>query len=240
MACYGDELRKRLFTCLGTFLGFALILMPFANSVFDWVSKPMLRWLPSDVHLIATQMSSLIWIPMKLILLLSVMFSLPVWLWQCWGFLRPALYPEERQRYLFWAVLASGLFILGIGFAYALLLPAICHICWSMRPAGIQLMPDVLTFYDWCLDITFACALLFEIPLWMSLMTALGLVPHEIWPARRREVMIACLFIAMLLTPPDMISQVMLAAPMIALYECGIYAARHVSSINKTITSHFA
>ena len=223
------ELRSRLLRAVGGLLAVLILLLPFANKLYGWLAQPLLDKLPAGGRLIATQVAAPFFTPMKLAFCVALMLAMPWLLYQAWAFVAPGLYKREKR--LAFPLLASALalFYAGCAFAYFIVLPAVFAFLQRVTPPGVSMMTDISAYLDFVLAIFLAFGISFELPVALVILVLLGWVT----PAQLREwrgyAIVGIFFIAAILTPPDVVSQLLLALPMIALYELGIIAARMVA-----------
>ena len=219
------ELRSRLLRAVAGLVLVFVALLPFANRLYAYLAQPLLDKLPQGGQLIAVEVASPFFAPIKLAFFVAVVVAMPWLLYQLWAFVAPGLY--QRERRLAMPLLASALvlFYAGCAFAYFLVLPAVFGFLASVTPAGVAMMTDINAYLDFVLVIFLAFGLSFELPVALVILVLLGWVS----PAQLREwrgyAIVGIFVIAALITPPDVISQLMLAVPMVALYEAGILAA---------------
>ncbi|ROU00812.1 twin-arginine translocase subunit TatC [Marinobacter sp. R17] len=220
------ELRNRLLKMvLATLICFAGI-YPFANKIYLWISQPLRDLLPEGQVMIATDVTSPFFAPLKLALVLSVFVAIPYILYQLWSFVAPGLYRHEKK--LAFPLLFSSvvLFYLGAVFAYFVVFPLVFGFFTTVGPEGISEMPDISSYLTFVLKMFFAFGVAFEIPIAVILMILAGITTPEDLAAKRPYVVVGCFIIGMLLTPPDIISQTLLAVPMWVLFELGILFGR--------------
>lgn len=222
------ELRTRILRAL-VGLGIALVaLLPFANRLYGWLAEPLLKALPTGGQLIATQVASPFFAPLKLAFFVAVVLAMPWLLYQAWAFVAPGLYRREKK--LAMPLLASALllFYAGCAFAYFVVLPAVFGFLTKVTPDGVAMMTDISAYLDFVLVIFLAFGLSFELPVALVILVLLGWVT----PAQLREwrgyAVVGIFILAAIVTPPDVVSQLLLAIPMCLLYEAGILAARAV------------
>jgi sec-independent protein translocase protein TatC len=222
------ELRSRLLKAVAAVLLVLLALIPFANKLYGWLALPLIRHLPQGGTMIATEVASPFLTPIKLAFFVALFIAIPFVLYQLWAFVAPGLYRQERRLavpILFSAVL---LFYIGCAFAYFLVLPAVFAFMTSVAPAGVSVMPDIGRYLDFVLVLFLAFGLCFEVPVVLVILVALGVVTPEQLSGSRRYAIVGAFVAAAILTPPDVLSQTMLAVPMCLLYEVGIIGARAV------------
>ncbi len=220
------ELRDRLLkSVIATFV-IAVPCLYFANDIFTWLSEPLRMQLPEGAHLIATSVVAPFMTPFKLALLAAVYFAMPVILYQVWAFVAPGLYRHERRFALPLFVSSVILFYAGSVFAYFVVFPVIFQFFVATTPAGVEMMTDMTQYMDFAVLLFFAFGLAFEIPVATVLLVRTGLVKRETLSGNRGYVILGIFIIAAFLTPPDAVSQTMMALPMYALYEIGLLMTR--------------
>lgn len=220
------ELRNRLLKIvLAVVLCFAVI-YPFANELYLWLSQPLRDLLPDGQMMIATDVTSPFFAPLKLALVVAVFAAIPFILYQIWSFIAPGLYKHEKQ--LAFPLLATSvlLFYLGAAFAYYVVFPLVFGFFTAIGPEGIVELPDISSYLNFVLKMFFAFGVAFEIPIATILMILSGVTTPADLAAKRPYVVVGCFVIGMLLTPPDIISQTLLAVPMWVLFEIGILFGR--------------
>jgi sec-independent protein translocase protein TatC len=229
------ELRERLIKVLISVLVFVLVLFPFKNWLYEVVSEPLLARLPHGATMIATEVASPFLAPVKLIVVIAVLLSMPVILYHLWGFVAPGLYKHERRLILPLLVTSTVLFYLGMVFAYYVVFPLMFAFFTSAAPSGVEVMTDISRYLDFVLKVFFAFGVAFEIPVATCLLVWAGITTPEAMTSKRPYIIVAVFVIGMLLTPPDIISQTLLALPMWGLFELGVifsrfYVGRSLSS----------
>ena len=223
------ELRLRLLRGVAG-LGVALAcLLPFANRLYAWLAQPLLDKLPKGGQLIATQVASPFFAPMKLAFFAGLMVAMPWLLYQLWAFVAPGLYRREKRLALPLLTSALVLFYAGCAFAYFLVLPMVFGFLARVTPAGVAMMTDISAYLDFVLVLFLAFGLAFELPVALVILALLGWVTPDQLREGRGYAIVGIFIIAAVVTPPDVISQLMLAIPMCLLYEAGILAARVVT-----------
>ena len=216
------ELRDRLLRALIAVGIVLLVLFPFANELYAILAAPLLRHLSEGATMIATEVASPFLTPFKLALVMSVFVAMPVILYQAWAFIAPGLYRKEKKLVFPLMVSSSLLFYLGIAFAYYVVFPLMFAFFHAVAPEGVAIMTDISRYLDFVLKIFFAFGLAFEVPIITILLVWTGFTTPEALAAKRPYVLVGAFVLGMLLTPPDMISQILLAVPMYALFELGI------------------
>lgn len=227
------ELRDRLIKCLLAVIIIFLGLIYFANDIYSLAAAPMRAVLPADGQMIAYEVASPFLAPFKLTLYVSFFLAMPVVLYQVWGFIAPALYKKEKRVAIPLFISSVFLFYAGVAFAYFVVFKLAFGFFATVVPDGIQLAPDINAYLSFVLKLTFAFGLAFEIPVATVLLIWAGAMSPDSLANKRPYVFIACFVIGMLLTPPDVISQTMLAVPMWLLFELGIFFGRWVKPMEE-------
>ena len=223
-----QELRSRLLKSLLVMMACFLGLVYFSNDIYLIISEPLLNFLPSGSSMIATEVASPFLAPLKLTFFASLLLSMPFLLNQIWRFMAPGMYVNEKK--LSFLVLLSSLFLfyLGILFTYFLVLPLVFNFFTGSAPEGILIMTDISRYLDFVLSMMFAFSFAFEIPVFIFLLIWSGTTDSDTLRSKRPYVVIGCFAVGMLLTPPDVISQTLLAIPAWLLFELGIVMADRV------------
>lgn len=220
------ELRARLLKAAGTILLVMLVLVPFARQLYSWLSRPLLAHLPDGGSMIATDVISPFFTPLKLVFFAAVLAAMPVVLYQVWAFVSPGLYRHERRLAVPLLVSSVALFYTGVAFAYYLVLPAVFAFTTAMAPAGVTVMPDIARFLDFAVLLFLSFGICFEVPVALVILVALGVVTPDRLVEIRPYAVIGAFVVGAVLSPPDVLSMFLLAVPMYLLYEAGIIAAR--------------
>ena len=220
------ELRGRLLRGAAGLVLALVALLPFANRLYSWLAQPLLEKLPKGSQLIAVEVASPFFAPIKLAFFAALLLSAPWLLYQAWAFVAPGLYQREKKLALPLLVSAVILFYAGGAFAYFLVLPTVFGFLTKVAPAGVAMMTDINAYLDFVLVIFLAFGASFELPVALVILVLLGWVtPAQLREARGYAV-VGIFVLAAVITPPDVVSQLMLALPMCLLYEAGIIAAR--------------
>ena len=222
------ELRNRLLKVVLTVLVLFLGLFYFANDLYLILVEPLAVLLPEDGQMIATGVASPFLVPFKLTLVLAVLLAMPFILHQVWGFISPGLYQHEKKFAMPLLVSSIVLFYSGILFAYYVVLPLAFGFFTAIGPDGIAITPDISNILDFTLKIFFAFGFAFGIPVATFLMVLSGITTVQSLSEKRPYIFLGCFVVGMLVTPPDVISQTILALPMYALFEGGVLAARMI------------
>jgi sec-independent protein translocase protein TatC len=220
------ELRDRLLRAvLAIVVGF-VVLFPFANEIYGFVSAPLRALMPAGSTMIATGVASPFLTPFKLSLVLAIFLAIPVILFQIWGFIAPGLYKKEKRIAV--PLLASSvlLFYAGAAFAYFVVFPLIFAFFTSVGPDSVQVMTDINSYLDFVLKLFLAFGIAFEMPIVAVVLIWTGTTTADSLAAKRPYLILGCFVFGMLLTPPDVISQSLLAIPMWLLFELGVFFGR--------------
>lgn len=222
------ELRSRLLRCtLAVFVVFAGLFY-FAQDIYSIVSAPLRAYLPEGATMIATGVASPFLTPFKLTAWCALFLSVPIILQQVWGFIAPGLYRHEKRIAVPLLVSSILLFYAGMAFAYFLVFPLIFHFFASVTPEGVSMMTDINEYLDFVLTLFFAFGVAFEIPVATFLVIWIGVVDVDTLKRARPYVIVGCFVVGMILTPPDIFSQTLLAVPMWMLFEIGLLFGRLV------------
>lgn len=231
------ELRNRLLRAIITVLAITLVLLPFANDLYHLLARPLMAHLPKTNSMIATEVAAPFLIPFKLTLVTAIALSVPMLLYQIWAFIAPGLYSNERRIMLPLLVSSTLLFFLGMAFAYFVVFPLMLSFFIQTTPEGVAVMTDISKYLDFVLAIFFAFGVAFEVPVATVLLVWTGATSVNRLREKRPYILVAAFVIGMLLTPPDIISQTLLAVPMYLLFEAGLWFSRLLipdSSTEKT------
>lgn len=220
------ELRDRLLRSVLVVLLVAVCLFPFANDLYIYLSEPLLRHLPETSSMIATEVASPFLTPFKLTLSTAIMLAVPFLLYQLWAFIAPGLYEHERKLVYPLLFASTLLFFLGIMFAFYLVFPIVLGFLTQAAPEGVAVMTDISSYLDFVLKLFFAFGLAFEVPIATVLLVWTGASSIESLKQKRPYIIVGAFVIGMLLTPPDIISQTLLAVPVWLLFELGLLSAR--------------
>lgn len=220
------ELRNRLLKAIFSILIIFLGLFYFANDLYLILVKPLSDLLPDTGNMIATGVIAPFLVPFKLTFVLAFLFSVPYILHQLWAFISPGLYQHEKKFAVPLLFSSIVLFYTGIAFAYFIVLPLAFSFFTSAGPTGISYMPDISNILNFILTIFFAFGIAFEIPIATFLLVLSGITTVESLTKKRPYIFLGCFVVGMLVTPPDVFSQAILAVPMWLLFEAGVIAAR--------------
>ena len=216
------ELRTRLLRVVISILVLFLACFPFADELYTLLALPLIERLPQGTTMIATDVASPFLTPFKLALVTAVALSVPVALHQAWGFIAPGLYQKERRLAMPLLLSSTALFFVGMAFAYYLVFPLMFQFFIGSAPEGITVATDIRRYLDFCIKLFFAFGIAFEVPVATFLIVSAGLTTVKELRRKRAYVILGAFVVGMLLTPPDMISQTLLALPMWVLFELGL------------------
>ncbi|MDH5693388.1 MAG: twin-arginine translocase subunit TatC [Gammaproteobacteria bacterium] len=220
------ELRDRLIRSLIGLTVIFLCLVPFANELYEIMASPLMAHLPKNASMIATEVASPFFAPFKLTLFVALFVAMPWLLFQAWSFIAPGLYGHEKKIMLPLLLSSSFLFYLGAAFAYFVVFPIMFGFFTSVAPEGVEVMTDISSYLNFILKIFFAFGLAFEVPIATFVFVWMGITTVDSLKEKRPYIIVAAFVLGMLLTPPDAISQTLLAVPMILLFELGLLFAR--------------
>lgn len=222
------ELRNRLLKAVLLILLVFVGLYSFSNELYLWVSKPLEILLPDSSSMIATGVASPFLVPFKLTLFAAIFITIPFILHQAWSFIAPGLYKHEKRFAIPLLLSSIVLFYAGIAFAYFVVLPLAFGFFTAIGPEGVNFLPDINNILNFILKIFFAFGIAFEIPIATILLIMTGITSVASLTSKRPYIFVGCFVIGMLVTPPDVISQTILALPMYLLFEIGIVFGRIV------------
>jgi len=221
------ELRDRLMRVVVVILLLFLALFAFANDLYTYLAEPLLRNMVPGTSMIATQVVSPFLTPFKLALVMSIFIAVPFILYQAWGFMAPGLYQHERRLVFPLLFSSTILFYAGMAFAYYVVFPLVFGFLTGIAPEGVAVMPDITYYLDFAIKMFFAFGLAFEVPIATILIVWSGMTTAKSLAEKRPYVIVGAFVFGMLLTPPDVISQTLLAIPMWILFELGLIFSRY-------------
>ncbi|MDB9751859.1 twin-arginine translocase subunit TatC [Gammaproteobacteria bacterium] len=204
-----------------------VILLPFSNQIYAYIATPLIDELPKGSHMIATEVASPFFAPFKLTLFCAIFITVPYILYQAWSFISPGLYKNEKQFTVPLLISSSLLFYIGVAFAYYVVFPLLFSFLTVSAPKGVQVMTDINHYLNFVIKLFFAFGLSFEIPVATFLLVRTGFISVEKLAANRPYIIVSAFFIGMLLTPPDIISQILLAVPIWLLFEIGLIISHY-------------
>ena len=220
------ELRNRLLRSLMFVLVVFCALVYWANDIYTLLATPLTSNLPAGATMIATNVATPFFTPIKLTIVTAIFLSVPYILYQIWAFVAPALYQNEKRLIYPLLVSSTLLFYCGVAFAYYVVFPIVFGFLTSTTPEGVQMATDISSYLDFVLTIFLAFGICFEVPVAIILLCWAGITTPEDLREKRPYIIVAAFIIGMLLTPPDIFSQTLLAVPMCLLFEVGVICAR--------------
>ncbi|WP_301098709.1 twin-arginine translocase subunit TatC [Otariodibacter sp.] len=226
------ELRDRLLRAIICVLVVFAVLVYWANDIYSLLATPLTERLPAGATMIATNVATPFFTPIKLTAIVAVFLSVPYILYQIWAFVAPALYKQEKRLIYPLMFSSTFLFYLGVGFAYYVVFPLVFGFLTSTAPQGVTIATDISSYLDFVLTIFLAFGVCFEVPVAIILLCWTGITTPEDLKAKRPYIVVAAFVVGMLLTPPDIFSQTLLAIPMWLLFEIGILVSRFYVSSN--------
>ena len=222
------ELRSRLLWVTGSVMVVLVGLFPFANTLYAWLAGPLMAHLPEDSSMVAIEVASPFLTPFKLVFLVSIVVAIPIILYHAWAFIAPGLYGGEKRLVFPLLVSSSALFYVGMAFAYFIVFPLVFGFFTRVAPEGVAVMTDIGRYLDFVIKIFIAFGAAFEVPIVTLVLVRLGVTTPKQLAAKRPYVIVVAFIVGMLLTPPDVISQVLLAIPVWLLFEIGLVLSRIV------------
>ena len=228
------ELRTRLLRAVAGLMVVFLGLLPFANRLYAWLAQPLLDKLPEGAHLIAVEVASPFFAPLKLAFFVALVGTMPWLLYQLWAFVAPGLYKREKKLAMPLLVSAVTLFYAGCAFSFYLVLPTVFTFLTAVTPEGVSMMTDIHAYLNFVMVIFLAFGLSFQMPVALVILTLLGWVTPAQLKEWRGYAIVGVFILAAVVTPPDVISQLMLAIPMVLLYEAGIIASQILAPRRRT------
>ncbi len=221
------EMRDRLLRAVLAVLVIFLCVFYFANDLYHIVANPLIERLPEGASMISTKPAGTFFTPMKLALVMSIFAAMPFILYQIWAFVAPGLYTHERKLIVPLLFSSTLLFYAGMVFAYYVVFPLMFSFFVTVAPEGVTVMTDISEYLDFVLKIFFAFGVAFEVPIATILLVWIGVTTPESLAEKRPYIIVGAFIVGMLLTPPDVISQTLLALPMWLLFEVGLIASRY-------------
>lgn len=222
------ELRNRLLWAVGAVLLLFVCLVPFANELYEWFAKPLIANLPQGGTMISTEPHGPFFIPFKFAFATAFTLAIPIVLYQVWAFIAPGLYKHEKGIVLPLIISSTVLFYFGVLFAYYVVFPIIFKFFVGMAPEGVAVMTDISAYMSFALKLFFAFGVAFEVPVATVLLARMGVVSATNMAKQRPYIILGAFVVGMLMTPPDIFSQIMLAVPVCLLFEIGLFFARRI------------
>ena len=220
------ELRDRLLRCILVVLILFLGMASYANQIYSYLAGPLMSHMPAGSQMIAIEVASPFLTPFKLTLMVAIFTAIPYLLYQVWAFVAPGLYQHERRLILPLLVASTVLFYAGMAFAYYVVFPLIFGFMTAAAPEGVTVMTDITQYLDFILTIFFAFGISFEVPIATILLVWAGVISRADMAEKRPYVIVGAFVVGMVLTPPDVVSQTLLAVPIWLLFELGLVFSR--------------
>ena len=221
------ELRDRLLKAIALIFAVFLALTFFANDIYRMLAMPLMAQMPSEASMIATEVASPFLVPFKLAFFSAVFLTMPYSLYQAWAFIAPGLYEKELRFATPLLLTSIVLFYAGVAFAYFVVFPLLFAFLTSVAPEGVSVMTDIGHYLDFILKLFFAFGLAFEVPIATILLISTGITSRESLAEKRTYIIVGAFTVGMLLTPPDVVSQVLLALPIWLLFESGLVLSKY-------------
>jgi sec-independent protein translocase protein TatC len=219
------ELRNRLMKALVAIIVVFLGLMPFAGRIYDLLAQPMMSALPAGSKMIATGVITPFLIPVKVTLLVAFLIALPIVLYQAWAFIAPGLYEHEKKLVAPLVISSSLLFLVGVGFCYYFVFGTVFKFVNEFAPQSVAVAPDIESYFSFVMTMFIAFGVTFEVPIVVIVLVRMGIVTVEKLKEFRPYMIVGAFVIAAIVTPPDVVSQLLLAVPLCLLYELGLIVA---------------
>lgn len=220
------ELRTRFLRALICIVVLFCLLLYFSNDIYEMVARPLVQVLPANSHMIATNVTAPFFTPIKLTIFVAIFLSIPYLLFELWGFIAPALYKNEKRLILPLVFSSTILFYVGLAFAYFVVFPLAFYFFVHTAPDNVVISTDISQYLDFVMTIFLVFGIAFEVPVAIILLCWAGITTPESLKKKRPYMIVAMFAIAMLVTPPDVFSQILLAVPMCLLFELGVFCAR--------------
>ncbi len=229
------ELRDRLLRALGAVLLIFLMAAPFANTLYEFLAAPLMMALPEGNTMISTEPHGPFFVPFKFAFAFSVAVAMPFLLYQLWSFIAPGLYSNERRLAIPLMISSSILFYAGILFAYFIVFPIVFTFFTSTAPEGVAVMTDINSYLSFVLKLFFAFGVAFEVPVVTVLLVKTGMTTTQSLKKKRPYIIVGAFVVGMMMTPPDIFSQTMLALPVWLLFEIGLFFGKRMEPKASTV-----
>jgi sec-independent protein translocase protein TatC len=223
------ELRNRLVRAFLALIAVTVCLLPFASKLYDFLAYPLMHALPEGTKMIATGVVTPFLVPVKVVLLVALVLSLPYLLYQAWAFIAPGLYQHEKRLVLPLIVASTVLFVLGMAFCYFFVFGVVFKFVYSIAPKSISVAPDIENYFNFAIGMFLAFGVAFQVPIVVIVLAKMGIVSVAKLREIRPYVIVGSFVVAAVVTPPDAVSQLLLAIPLCVLYEAGILVASMIT-----------
>ncbi|MBI5936862.1 MAG: twin-arginine translocase subunit TatC [Betaproteobacteria bacterium] len=231
------EMRDRLLRAVLAWVVLFVVLVPFANELYSLLAGPLLNKLPKGGQMIATEVVTPFFVPIKVAMMTAFLGALPYILYQAWSFIAPGLYAHEKRFIMPLVVASVFLFLCGMSFAYFFVFPVVFGFVVSVAPAGVAVMTDISKYLDFVITLFMAFGITFEVPIVVVALAKMGMVSLAQFKEARPYVIVGAFVIGAIFTPPDVISQIMLAVPLWLLYELGVLVAGFLIKKNEAVAA---
>ena len=223
------ELRNRLVRAFLAIIVVTVCLLPFASMLYDFLAFPMMHALPEGTRMIATGVVTPFLVPVKVVLLVALVVTLPYLLYQAWAFIAPGLYQHEKRLVLPLVLASTVLFLVGMAFCYFFVFGVVFKFVYSIAPKSISVAPDIENYFNFAIGMFLAFGVTFEVPIVVIVLAKMGIVSVAKLREIRPYVIVGSFVVAAVVTPPDAVSQLLLAIPLCVLYEVGILVAAMIT-----------
>jgi sec-independent protein translocase protein TatC len=223
------ELRNRLVRAFLAVIVVTVCLLPFASMLYDFLAFPLMHALPEGTKMIATGVVTPFLVPVKVVLLVALVVTLPYLLYQAWAFIAPGLYQHEKRLVLPLIVASTILFLLGMAFCYFFVFGVVFKFVYSIAPKSISVAPDIENYFNFAIGMFLAFGVAFQVPIVVIVLAKMGIVSVAKLREIRPYVIVGSFVVAAVVTPPDAVSQLLLAIPLCVLYEAGIVVAAMIT-----------
>ncbi len=228
------ELRSRLLWVVGSVFAVFICLFPFANKLYSYLAGPLMAHMPEGSSMVAIDVASPFLTPFKLVFLVSIVLAIPIIMFHAWAFIAPGLYRHEKRLVFPILVSSSLLFYVGMAFAYYVVFPLMFGFFTRVAPEGVAVMTDIGRYLDFVMKIFIAFGVAFEVPIVTLVLVKMDITTPEQLASKRPYVIVVAFVVGMLLTPPDIISQILLAVPVWLLFELGLALSRIMKKSEST------
>ncbi len=223
------ELRNRLVRAFLAVIVVTVCLLPFASMLYDFLAYPLMHALPEGTKMIATGVVTPFLVPVKVVLLVALVVTLPYLLYQAWAFIAPGLYQHEKRLVLPLVVASTILFLVGMAFCYFFVFGVVFKFVYSIAPKSISVAPDIENYFNFAIGMFLAFGVAFQVPIVVIVLAKMGIVSVAKLREIRPYVIVGSFVVAAVVTPPDAVSQLLLAIPLCVLYEAGILVAAMIT-----------
>ncbi|HVK56137.1 MAG TPA: twin-arginine translocase subunit TatC [Burkholderiales bacterium] len=232
------ELRNRLMRALIAIGLVFVCLFPFASELYDLLASPMMLALPEGTKMIATGVITPFFVPVKITIMVALVIAMPIVLYQVWAFVAPGLYSHEKKFVVPLIIASTLLFLAGIAFCYFFVFGVVFSFIYQIAPKSITVAPDIENYLNFVLGMFLSFGVTFEVPVAVVILVRMGVVSIEKLKEIRPYFVVGAFVVAAIVTPPDVLSQIMLAVPLCLLYEAGIFVSRFITPRQQTVDTN--